>query len=114
MFSKAYDTSFFPFLKEMTHAFEKIYKCKNLFKKFKNITNKLFCKSQVLKYESGIKSTWNIIKEVIAKRKVKSSFPKNVIVDIEIKDNLLIAEKYFSIIFLLMLTKIGFKNSSIE
>ena len=61
-------------------------------------------KSQVLKYETDIKGTWNMIKELITKRKARSSFPNKIIVDIEIKDSLLIAEKFFSIIFLLTLT----------
>ena len=85
------------FLKKWTYASEKICKyCKNLFEKVRNIPNKLVYKSQLLKYESDIKRTCNIIKEVIRKSKVRSPFPNKTMVDIEIKDNSLIAERYKS------------------
>ena len=41
-----------------------------------------------------MKRTCNIIKEVISKRKVRSPFPNTIIVDIEIKNSLLIPEKF--------------------
>ena len=75
-------------------ASEKIQKyCKNLFEQVRNILSKLDCKSHLLKYESGIKRTCNIIKKVISKRKARSLFPNKIIVDMEIKDSMLIAEK---------------------
>ena len=50
------------FSKKWTYASEKIYNhCKNLFEKLRNISNTLDCKSQFLKYESGVKRTWNMI-----------------------------------------------------
>ena len=45
-----------------------------------------------MKYESDIKRTCNIIKEVFSKS--RSPFPNKTIVDIEIKDNSLIAGKF--------------------
>ena len=63
--------------------------------KVKNTLDKLYCKSQLFKYESGIKGTWNIIKDVIGKKKIRSFFPSKITVDIEIKDSLLIAENSF-------------------
>ena len=52
------------FLKKWTYTSEKIYitivkiSLKN---SGTNISNKLDCKSQFLKYESGVKRTWNMI-----------------------------------------------------
>ena len=48
-----------------------------------------------MKYESGIKGTWNIIKDVISKRQVRSFFTNKITVDIEIIGSLLIAEFFF-------------------
>ena len=48
-----------------------------------------------MKYENDIKGTWTVIKEVIGKKKVLSSFPTRLIVDNkEITDSSTIAEKF--------------------
>ena len=49
-----------------------------------------------MKDESDVKRTCNIIKEVISKSKVRSPFPNKTVVDIEMKYNSLIAEKFIN------------------
>ena len=67
--------------------------CKNLFEKVKDISNKLDCKSHLLKYKSDIKLTCNIIKEVMSKS-IRSPLPSRTILDIKIRDNSLTAKEF--------------------
>ena len=52
-------------------------------------------KNQLFLYDNDLEGTWNVIKEVIGKRKVRFLPLNKIVVDnIEITDSLLIAKKY--------------------
>ena len=49
-------------------------------------------KNQLLQYDNDLEGAWNVVKEVIGKRKVRSLLLNKIIADnIEITDSLLIA-----------------------
>ena len=59
---------------EMTHE-----NYKNLTKKVKSSSKKMYHKNQHLKYENNLKGTWSAFKEIIEKKKVISRFLNNLI-----------------------------------
>ena len=85
------------FLKNKTnrnHLNHKTYN--NLFKQIKNKSKKNYYQNLLLKYKNNIKKTWDVIKEVIGKTKLRSSIlPRRLIIDnIETYDKKVIANKF--------------------
>ena len=61
----------------------------------KKYSKKSYYQDQLFKYKDNIKKPWGVIKEVIGKSKVRSSFPNRVIVkNKEVTNKLLIAENF--------------------
>ena len=54
---------------------------KDFFKKVKNSSKKLHYKNQSSKYENNLKGIWNVIKEIIVKKKLVSPISSKLIVD---------------------------------
>ena len=54
---------------------------KDFFKKVKNSSKKLHYKNQSSKYENNLKCIWNVIKEIIVKKKLISPISSKLIVD---------------------------------
>ena len=52
-----------------------------LFQKVKNSSKKLHYKNQSSKYENNLKGIWNVIKEIIVKKKLISPISSKLIVD---------------------------------
>ena len=71
------------FLKNKTNRNHLNYKTyNNLFKQIKNKSKKNYYQNLLLKYKNNIKKTWDVIKEVIGKTKLRSSIlPRRLIID---------------------------------
>ena len=83
------------FLKHRSYQNEIAYKTyKILFESIKNKSKKSYYSEQINKYKNDSRKTWNVIKEVIGKTKIKKNIIPLKLVEnnIEIKDEHLIAE----------------------
>ena len=68
------------FLKKQTYSSEMTHEnYKNLTKKVKSSSKKMYHKNQHLKYENNLKGTWSAFEEIIKKKKVISRFLNNLI-----------------------------------
>ena len=85
------------FLKHRSYQNEIAYKTyKNLFESIKNKSKKSYYSEQINKYKNDSRKTWNVIKEVIGKTKIKKNIIPLKLVEnnIEIKDEHLIADTF--------------------
>ena len=69
---------------------------KSIFKQIKNKSKKNYYQNLLIKYQNNIKKTWDIIKEVIGKTKLKSNIlPRRLIINsIETYDKKIIANEF--------------------